>query len=69
MTMVRNYVRATPATALIAAVCIIAWLITAVQARTLGATFYDSPLAADWACGDRIIPSALRLRCLRSLCT
>jgi len=48
MTMVRNYVRATPATALIAAVCIIAWLITAVQARTLGATFYDSPLAADW---------------------
>ncbi|WP_049378417.1 MULTISPECIES: rhomboid family intramembrane serine protease [Corynebacterium] len=48
MTMVRNYIRATPATALIAAVCIIAWLITAVQARTLGTTFYDSPLAADW---------------------
>ena len=48
MTMVRNYIRATPATALIAAVCIIAWLITAVQARTLGVTFYDSPLAADW---------------------
>ena len=48
MTMVRNYIRATPATALIAAVCIIAWLVTAVQARTLGTTFYDSPLAADW---------------------
>ena len=48
MTMVRNYVRDTPATALIAIVCTIAWLITAVQARTLGATFYDSALAADW---------------------
>ena len=69
MTMVRNYVRATPATALIAAVCIIAWLITAVQARTLGATFYDSRSQRIGACGDRIIPSALRLRCLRSSCT
>ena len=48
MTMVRNYVRDTPATALIAIVCTIAWLITAVQARTLGATYYDSALAADW---------------------
>ena len=47
--MVKNYLRTAPVTSTIAAICIIAWSITAVQARTLGETFFLSTLSQDWA--------------------
>ncbi|WP_239088615.1 rhomboid family intramembrane serine protease [Corynebacterium macginleyi] len=47
--MVKNYLRTAPVTSVIALICIIAWSITAIQARTLGETFFFSTLSQDWA--------------------
>ena len=44
----KNYFKSAPATAVFMALCIGAWLATAIQAKTLSTPYYRSILAQDW---------------------
>lgn len=45
---VKNYARTAPVTAGIVVACCLAWIVTAVQARSLSGSYYDSSLAFEW---------------------
>ena len=47
-TWLKNYVRTAPATAVIVAICVIAWVITAIQSQSIQASFFNSSLADAW---------------------
>lgn len=44
----KNYLRSAPVTVVFMVLCIGAWLVTAVQAKTLATPYYESSLAQDW---------------------
>lgn len=47
-TWVGNYVRSAPATTVIIAICVVAWVVTAIQSHSIGASFFGSSLADAW---------------------
>ncbi|MGV0351570.1 rhomboid family intramembrane serine protease [Corynebacterium guaraldiae] len=44
----KNYLRSAPVTMVLMVLCIGAWLVTAIQAKTLVTPYYKSSLAQDW---------------------
>ena len=44
----KNYLKSAPATLVLMVLCIGAWLVTAIQAKTLATPYYKSSLAQDW---------------------
>lgn len=44
----KNYLRSAPVTMVFMVLCIGAWLVTAIQAKTLVTPYYESSLAQDW---------------------
>lgn len=44
----KNYLRSAPVTVVFMVLCIGAWLVTAVQGKTLATPYYESSLAQDW---------------------
>lgn len=44
----KNYLRSAPVTMVFMVLCIGAWLVTAIQAKTLATPYYESSLAQDW---------------------